>query len=100
MLLFGDTSFVARNDLVASLDYDSAESLRSDGFAQPMKAIGGSPYLDATLVASYERLSVPLQFAAPARDLVAALDVSTGDRVLDVGTGTGAALIQAATHVG
>src|SRR5215472_4059364 len=65
-----------------------------------MKPIKGSPYLDATLVASYERLAVPLQFAAPARDMVAALEVSTSDRLLDVGTGTGAVLIQAAARVG
>ena len=56
-----------------------------------------SPYCDAEVVAAYDRLAVPRQFAAPARDLVAGLGLSVvGNRVLDVGTGTGAALIPAA----
>lgn len=59
-----------------------------------------SPYLSASAAATYDRLAVPLQFAAPARDLVAGLGLSVGSRVLDVGTGTGAALIRAGAHVG
>ena len=56
-----------------------------------------SPYFDAGVAAAYNRPAVPLQFAAPARDLVAGLGLSVvGYRVLDVGTGTGAALIRAA----
>ena len=59
-----------------------------------------SPYFNAGVVATYDRLVVPLQFAAPARDLVAGLGLSVGSRVLDVGTGTGAALIRVAACVG
>ena len=59
-----------------------------------------SPYFNAGVVAAYDRLAVPLQFAAPARDLVAGLGLSVGNRVLDVGTGTGTALTRAAASVG
>src|SRR5437016_3292980 len=38
---------------------------------------------------SHSRLAVPSMFAAPARDLVAALDLPTAATVLDVGTGSG-----------
>src|SRR5260370_29355074 len=38
---------------------------------------------------SHSRLAVPSMFAAPARDLVAALDLPTAVTVLDVGTGSG-----------
>ena len=51
-------------------------------------------------MAIYDRLAAPLQFAAPARDLVTGLGLSPGWRVLDIGTGTGAALIRAAACVG
>jgi SAM-dependent methyltransferase len=59
-----------------------------------------SPYFTVGAVAAYDRLAVPLQFAAPASDLVAGLGLSVGNRVLDVGTGTGAALTPAAAAVG
>lgn len=59
-----------------------------------------SPYSDAALVDTYDRLAVPLQFAMPARDLVAAMELRQGDRVLDAGTGTGATAIEARTVVG
>jgi ubiquinone/menaquinone biosynthesis C-methylase UbiE len=42
----------------------------------------------------YERVHAP-RFAEAARDLVAALDVTEGDRVLDIGTGTGASAAEA-----
>jgi len=45
----------------------------------------------------YNRVAAPLQFAAPARDLVEILQLRIGDRALDVGTGTGAAAVAAAT---
>jgi ubiquinone/menaquinone biosynthesis C-methylase UbiE len=38
---------------------------------------------------SHSRLAVPSMFAAPARDLVAALDLPNAATVLDVGTGSG-----------
>jgi ubiquinone/menaquinone biosynthesis C-methylase UbiE len=59
----------------------------------------GSPYCDAALVNVYDRLTVPLQFSLPARDLVAAVNPRPGDHVLDVGTGTGAAAKAAARVV-
>lgn len=59
-----------------------------------------SPYFNAGVVAVYDRLAVSIQFAAPARDLVAGMRLSVGNRVLDVGTGTGAALTGAAVSVG
>jgi len=45
--------------------------------------------------ATHNSLAVPAFFAAPARDLVAALDVKAGDWVLDVGSGSGAAAMAA-----
>jgi ubiquinone/menaquinone biosynthesis C-methylase UbiE len=59
-----------------------------------------SPYCDAALVEAYDRLAVPLQFAAPAGELVAAVQIRTSHRVLDVGTGTGTAAAAAAVIVG
>ena len=59
-----------------------------------------SPYRDTAVADAYERLAVPLQFAAPARDLVAAVRLRAGQRVLDVGTGTGPAARAAAAAVG
>ena len=44
---------------------------------------------------TYERVHAP-RFAEPARDLVAAAGIGAGDRVLDVGTGTGVAAEAAA----
>lgn len=41
-----------------------------------------------TVAETYDRVHAP-RFAEPARDLVAAADVVEGERVLDVGTGTG-----------
>src|SRR5688500_10673833 len=59
-----------------------------------------SPYCEADVVETYDRLSVPLQFAAPASDLVTAMRLQPGDRVLDVGTGTGITAMAAAGVVG
>ncbi len=59
-----------------------------------------SPYSEFEFAACYERLAVPHHFAAPARDLVAALELSRGAWVLDVGCGTAAAALQAAEKVG
>jgi ubiquinone/menaquinone biosynthesis C-methylase UbiE len=47
---------------------------------------------------TYEAIHAP-RFAAPARDLVAEVGVAEGDRVLDVGTGTGL-VAQAAAETG
>jgi ubiquinone/menaquinone biosynthesis C-methylase UbiE len=59
-----------------------------------------SPYTDPSSVAVYARVSAPLQFDAPARDLVEILNLSSGAIVLDVGTGTGAVATPAAAAVG
>jgi ubiquinone/menaquinone biosynthesis C-methylase UbiE len=59
-----------------------------------------SPYRDDVTANTYDHIALPYQFAAPARDLVAMLRLPAGGRVLDVGTGTGAAAIPAAEVVG
>ncbi len=59
-----------------------------------------SPYSEIEFASCYEHLAVPHHFAAPARDLVAALELSEGALVLDVGSGTGAAAVSAAECVG
>src|SRR5438874_1819993 len=59
-----------------------------------------SPYRDPHVVDVYDRLAVPIQFAAPARDLVRRVKLISGERVLDVGTGTGAVLVAACEAIG
>ena len=59
-----------------------------------------SPYCDVVTATTYDHLALPYQFAAPARDLVDMLRLPVGCRVLDVGSGTGAAAIPAAEAVG
>ena len=59
-----------------------------------------SPYRDRNVVDVYDRLAVPIQFAVPARDLVRRVKLVSGERVLDVGTGTGAVLVAASADVG
>lgn len=59
-----------------------------------------SPYSVPDVVDVYDRVSAPTQFVAPAKDLVSALHLRSGEWVLDVGTGTGAAARVAATAVG
>jgi ubiquinone/menaquinone biosynthesis C-methylase UbiE len=48
-----------------------------------------SPYLDPQLARYYAKASAPHQFIQPARDLVQYLTISAGDKVLDIGSGTG-----------
>lgn len=59
-----------------------------------------SPYCDAANAAAYDQLALPYQFSAPASDLVNMLRLPYEGRVLDVGSGTGAAAIPAAEAVG
>lgn len=59
-----------------------------------------SPYCEGAVADAYDRFAVPLQFAAPARQLVAAMGLRAGYHVLDVGAGTGAAAVAAAQAVG
>lgn len=59
-----------------------------------------SPYDDPAIAAVYARVSAPLQFDAPARDLVEMLKLSPGAIALDVGTGTGAVARAAVARVG
>src|SRR5690349_3989750 len=40
---------------------------------------------------THERISVPRVFLDPARDLIAAMQVAPGERILDAGAGTGIA---------
>jgi ubiquinone/menaquinone biosynthesis C-methylase UbiE len=48
-----------------------------------------SPYRDPAVADVYRRVAVPTHFVRPARDLASLMAVADGDRVLDVGTGTG-----------
>ena len=59
-----------------------------------------SPYCDVVTAATYDQLALPYQFSAPARGLVDMLRLPYRGRVLDVGSGTGAAAIPAAKAVG
>lgn len=59
-----------------------------------------SPYHETVTAATYDRLALPSKFSAPATDLVEMLQLSAGDLILDVGSGTGAASIPAAATVG
>lgn len=59
-----------------------------------------SPYADPAVVATYDRLAAPAQFAAPAKDLAALLGVPPGATVLDLGTGTGLIARELADIVG
>lgn len=53
-----------------------------------------------SVAATYDRVAVPAFFRGPARDLVAVLELSPNDVVLDVGTGTGVAARVAVGAVG
>ena len=59
-----------------------------------------SPYRDPAVAEVYRRVAVPTHFVRPARDLATMMTVAAGDRVLDVGTGTGAFASAAAEIVG
>lgn len=59
-----------------------------------------SVYRDPVVAEIYRRVAVPTHFVRPARDLVAMMPVGEGDRVLDVGTGTGAFATAAAEAAG
>src|SRR5437870_1955639 len=50
--------------------------------------------------AIHNRVAVPKFFAAPARDLAAALEVRAGQWILDVGSGSGAAALAALATTG
>jgi len=59
-----------------------------------------SPYLDPEMAAVYDRIASRFHFAAPASDLVKIVDLTEGDMVLDVGTGTGVVAAAARAAVG
>jgi len=59
-----------------------------------------SPYRDPAVADVYRRVAVPTHFVRPARDLVPMMPVKVGDRVLDVGSGTGAFATAAAEAAG
>ncbi|MBI4478322.1 MAG: methyltransferase domain-containing protein [Acidobacteria bacterium] len=59
-----------------------------------------SPYHEAEVAAVYDRLALPIQFAAPAADLVTVVAPAADARVLDVGAGTGAVTVPAKAAVG
>lgn len=59
-----------------------------------------SPYREAGVAAVYSSLAGPIQFDAPARDLVELVGIAEGARVLDVGAGTGAVTVPAAAAAG
>ena len=63
-------------------------------------SLSGSPYRDPDVAEIYRRIAVPTHFVAPARDLCAMISVKAGDRILDVGTGTGAFASAAAERAG
>ena len=63
-------------------------------------SLNGSPYRDPDVAEIYRRIAVPTHFVPPARDLCAMLSVKPGDRILDVGTGTGAFAGAAAERAG
>jgi len=65
----------------------------------PRNPHDASPYGEPDFAATYGDCAVPHQFAAPAQDLVGGLDLRPGERVLDVGAGTGAAARAAAVAV-
>jgi len=48
-----------------------------------------TPYSDPTLAEYYAKASAKYQFHQPAHDLVAHLKISPGQRILDVGSGSG-----------
>jgi len=63
-------------------------------------SLNGSPYRDPGVADIYRRIAVPTHFVPPARDLCTMISVKAGDRILDVGTGTGALASAAAERAG
>src|SRR5262245_30495486 len=60
----------------------------------------GSPYSDAALAATCDRLALPHHFRAPAAALVRRARIASGARLLDLGCGTGAVTGPAQSAVG
>src|SRR5580765_4797415 len=63
--------------------------LLSRTIRKPIRS-AASPYRDPAVAEVYRRVAVPTHVVRPARDLVPMMPVRVGDRVLDVGSGTGA----------
>jgi ubiquinone/menaquinone biosynthesis C-methylase UbiE len=59
-----------------------------------------SPYSDPQMAEFYAKASAKYQFQLPAEDLVTWLKIQSGERVLDIGSGTGAVASAASRVVG
>src|SRR5688572_1383615 len=59
-----------------------------------------SPYLDSRMAEFYAKASARYQFERPAEDLVKWLKIANGERILDIGSGSGAVASAARKIVG
>src|SRR5262245_51443920 len=62
--------------------------------------MSNTPYSDPALARNYAEAAAKYQFQLPAMDLVAFLQIDKSERVLDIGSGTGAVASIATARVG